>query len=371
MSRQRATPAEGDDQYEIRPYEPADRDGFLALYERVFGDASREWFSWKYEENPAVDHVPMIVAVADGRVVGTKPCVAFRMRVGDSVEVALQPADVMVHPDHRRRGLYSRTTEYLKEYYADREPAFIFNFPNQATLSGSLKHGWKVVEERRSHYRIQRPRAMTGDGRLLGTVAALTTPLVETYLRLRDARAPTAPQVAVQRHDDVPANLLASLYRSAVPEGIHAVRDEDYYLWRYRNPTWSYRVYSARTGDAPVAAVVTGTRETGGTTLTAVVDAVPLVERADRTMAFAALLGRVVDDHDGSDAILLRDGTLPAGLAGSFGFHPDDQPPVSWVATPTTHVTYPLTGDGSWTLDGFDLTDPESWRLTLGEEDTY
>lgn len=141
------SPDDEDDPYVIRPYEPDDRDDFLELYDQVLGDRNDEWFRWKYEDNPYSDHVPMIVATDEGRIVGTKPAFALELRIGEETYQGLQPADVMVHEDHRRRGLYSRTTERLKERYRDREAALFFNFPNEATLSGSLKHGWQIVEE--------------------------------------------------------------------------------------------------------------------------------------------------------------------------------------------------------------------------------
>lgn len=48
--------------YEIRQYKDEDRDKFFDLYQDVLGQEKTDsWFAWKYEENPYVDHIPMMV----------------------------------------------------------------------------------------------------------------------------------------------------------------------------------------------------------------------------------------------------------------------------------------------------------------------
>src|SRR6056297_2662577 len=130
------------DAYVVRPHRPGDRARFLELYDDVF-DASRseEWFSWRYG-GPYADRPRMFVAERNGELVGAEPFISFSMRAGDEVELAIQPADAMVHPDHRRNGLLTRMTEQALDYFEDREPSFVFNFPNEEAKSAYLKLGW-------------------------------------------------------------------------------------------------------------------------------------------------------------------------------------------------------------------------------------
>ncbi|MFB9804071.1 GNAT family N-acetyltransferase [Haladaptatus pallidirubidus] len=94
-----------EDGYVVRWYEERDLSGFLSLDRAVFGrNRSERWFRWKYVDNPYIDHVPVFVVEKDGEIVGTRPFLAFRMRTGSETVLALQPADTMVHPEHRRRG---------------------------------------------------------------------------------------------------------------------------------------------------------------------------------------------------------------------------------------------------------------------------
>ena len=355
-------------EYEIRRFEPGDADGFLSLYATVMGERKgRDWFAWKYADNPYVDHVPIVVGTLDGEIVAARPFFALPMRVGGEREVALQPADTMVHPDHRRRGLFTRMTERAIERYAGDHPLF-FNFPNDRSRPGYLKLGWETVSERPTYYRIQRPEAV-GNAlsdrpavRLAGTVGA---PVVRGHHRLRDRTAPDPSGIAV-RPESEPAATLAAVAATASPDRLHAVRDERFYRWRLGNPDWEYTAYVADGETGPEAAVVVGRGTDRSLTTVKLTDAVPLGTAADG--ALAAALRRIVADHADADLFVAPPQGIPVSVLRSFGFHADTSPPLSLLTSRTTHVVRTLTGD--WTHHGRDVTDPDSWLLTFAEADT-
>ncbi len=360
------------DSYEIRPYEPSDRDDFLSLYETVLGDACSDWFAWKYEDNPYTDHVPMIVAVTDRTVVGTKPCFALELQAGQRRLTAYQPADVMVHPDHRRRGLYSRTTERLKTYYADREPALFFNFPNELTLSGSCKHGWEIVEQLSTWYRIQRPAALLEDDDRLQPFAEALEGVTAGYLQARDRIVSPPSSVVVERFDQIPVETFVSLAGRSTPPTFHATRDETFYGWRFENPKWEYTAYVASRHGTPIAGIITGTRETAGSTVTQLTDIVPLADAPNRDDGLTALVARICADCADHDTIAASGRVLPPSLLRQFGFHDDCSFPLSKVSVPTTQVGYPLADDDGheWTIAGRAITDRTNWTVTFAEQDT-
>ncbi|WP_137291515.1 GNAT family N-acetyltransferase [Natronorubrum halophilum] len=368
-----AQPA-ADDPYVIRPYEPGDREDFLELYEQVLGERDDEWFCWKYEANPYTDHVPMIVATHEGRVVGTKPCFALELRAGSRTFRGLQPSDVMVHPDHRRRGLYSRTTERLKERYQNREAGMFFNFPNPATLSGSLKHGWQVVENVPTYYRVQRPDGMLDvDDERLKTLAKGTRPVTSVYHRARARRRGNASSITVNRFENVPTEQFVDLYESAVPGAIHGHRDERFYDWRFENPHWAYDAYLATRHGEPVAGVITGTKTEDGSRTTCLTDVVPLGTTPHRRDGLSEILERIVADRRGADVLAASGRAIPPSLLAAFGFRSDQSLPLSRLAQQTTQVTYPLADDGGheWTVAGRAVTDPSNWSITFAEQDTW
>jgi GNAT superfamily N-acetyltransferase len=354
--------------YEIRRFRPADRSAFLSLYSSVFDrERSEEWFAWKFEENPYVDHVPILLATEGDELVGARAFFALPVDVGGEPDVALQPCDTMVHADHRRQGLFTRMTERAIEDYRGEYP-FFFNFPNHLTLQGNLDLGWRVVAERTTHYRIEDP-ATVAEWRTNRTLVrlgvGLVSPFVRWYNRLRDRRAPAA-DVPVRVESRLPAEELAALYRRAVPEAIHAVRDERFYRWRFDNPRWEYTTYVAEDDGDPQAAVVAGTSNDEGPVETKLTDVVPL--RAAPDPALVALFERVLSERDDTDLFVAPGEAFPDDLLAAFSFHDDRSSPFAPVANPTTHVARSLTG--AWSLRELSLDDPGDWLLTFAEEDS-
>jgi len=61
-------------EYTIEPFDDADVGEFLDLHGRIFDpDHDRDWFAWKYADNPYVDPLPILVARRGGDLVGARP----------------------------------------------------------------------------------------------------------------------------------------------------------------------------------------------------------------------------------------------------------------------------------------------------------
>ncbi|WP_164974716.1 GNAT family N-acetyltransferase [Halegenticoccus tardaugens] len=370
---------EADDAYEVRRYAPGDRNGVLALDQIVWGrPRGADWFVWKYVDNPYVDHVPIFVAERDGEIVGARPFMAFRIRSGDRTALALQPSDTMVHPDHRRRGLFSRMTARAVDYYAERDAAFFFNFPNELSRAGYLKLGWRDAGLRTTFYRVQDPESLApsragGAGR---AVARLATPLARGYCLARDRRSDSSDGIAIERHADVPADLLASLYERRVPDRLHALREPRFYRWRFASPVWNRTTYVARRDGTPVAGLVARTRTTtDGVTVSQFAEIVPLVGDRDWLAALSRLFDVALAGHAASDLVAVAAGGVPRNFLVRRGFLPDDAPPLSVLKrSRCTIVARPLRDDleedDAWTLNGRSLVERDSWLLSFGERDT-
>lgn len=367
------TSVDGQDPYVIRRGEPSDADAFCSLFETVWDhERDREWFRWKYVENPSVDHVPMFVAEADGELVGTRPYVALRMRAGEATPLALLTADTMVHPDHRRRGLFTRMTERSLAFYADREPEFSFNQPNERSLSGYRKLGWQPLDAMTTYFRVQNPgslaAAKTNDG-TLGALARAATPLTDAALAVLDRYGSRDPDLAVHSEPDVAVEPLVEAYRNDVPDAVHALRDERFYRWRFASPAWQRRTYVA-TDDGPIAAILVRTRTNDeGIVVTQLADVVPLSGGERWRAAVARLVVEIVADYADSDVISAPGRAVPGDVLTPFGFLPDDRFPFSRLkAADCTLAVRPFHED--WRLGGIDLTDAENWRLSFAERDT-
>lgn len=393
----------------VRPFEPGDRPELLSLYETVFGrERSADWFRWKYEDNPYADHVPILVAEVDGKLVGCRAFFAQPMRVTGTERIAFQPCDTMVHPAYRRRGLFDRMNERAIERYADGEPTFCFNFPNENSRPGNLKHGWQEIGTFPVYYRPQDPlasvRELTDDedtagsdgsggtdgdddwsdagggangrvshhqpdgrddevddadaGRVTGTLASVLTSSQRAGDRLVTQ---SAPELAVVRFETPPADLLASTYRRAIPDGIHTSRTAAFYRWRFENPARNYTTYVAtRDGETPVAALV----------LSRVGDHLRIVETLPRAVASEQeainhLLVAALADRPNRNYVTAFGTALPTPIR--YRFYPDTRFPLSTLIRPAarTLLARDLGGEA-----GIEDTAADDWNLSRLDLDT-
>lgn len=362
------------EQITVRAYEAGDREQFLALNSVVWDrDRGREWLRWKYSENPYVDHTPIFVAETDGTIVGARPLMAFRIRDGERRHLALQPADTMVHPDHRRQGVFTRMNEHAIDRYKDADVAFFFNFPNERARPGYRKLGWRTVGERPTYYRVQNPAAFIdrSPGRLFERVTALAA---RGYNRARAVRSSPSGAYDVVRRPGVPVELLVSLYERRVPDRMHALRDERFYRWRFASPTWTRTTYVAERGDSPAAAIVARTRTTAdGKTVTQFAEVVPMVGGSEWADALSHLFERIVRDHPRSDLFAVASTSVPRDLLTAYGFHSDDRRPLVWARSHHHAMAVrPLNGEFADPRSPAErrLTDERNWLLSFGERDT-
>ena len=316
----------------------------------------------------------MVIATHGGSVVGARPFLPLRMRAGGETTVGLQTCDTVVRADHRRRGVFTAMTSWAYDRYARLEPTFAFHLPNAVAREAYRSVGAREVGEVPTYYRIHRPLALLGErngGNRSEPLDVALTAGAWTYLHAREVTRPPTTDLRVERHDEVPAETFAALYRRRAPRRLHAVRDEAFYRWRFSNPDWSYSAFTAWRGDEPVAGLVTGTRAEGQI-VTYLVEAVPLAGGDGWREALTALLRRALRAHDAVDLVAASGRVLPTELLADFGFHGDGVLPLSAAADPTRLLVSWLDDEAGrpWRVDGVDLTEPENWLLPFSEQDT-
>lgn len=367
-----------DDQYAIGRLEDASDERLLALDRTVWDrHRSASWFRWKYAANPYLDHVPIFVAEHDGDVVGARPLLAFRLRAGSDSVLALQPADTMVHPDHRRQGLFTRMTRRAIECYEPGEPELFFNYPNATAIGGYRKLGWKAVGSRQAFYRVQTPSTFVAaqvDGPAGDLLGGLATPIVRRLYRLRSSRSSPPEDVTVELRDGGDGPLLAALYGRRPPAELHARRDREFYDWYLSSPAWEYTTAVAHREGSIVAALLARTRTTDdGARVTQLADVAPLTGGDGWSAAVSALVGAVVNDAADVDLIAAVGSAIPRDVLATYGLYSANRTPLRQLrGDDSTFVVRPTAPDdpASWQIGGAPLTDPDSWRLTFCEHDT-
>lgn len=399
----------------VRPFEPSDRAALLGLYEQVFGrERSVDWFRWKFEDNPYTDHVPIIVTERDGDIVGCRAFFAQELRIDGTERVAFQPCDTMVHPDHRNEGLFSRMNEYALERYAgtDGPPACCFNFPNENSKPGNLKHGWREIGTVPVYYRPQDPigsvKALTdGEDGPEGSDGAATPdgfdrsasgeewvvadefdsgvdrdlpggcdPSEGAETSVADALAEmiTSSQRAgdrlvtdsdgefdVVRFETPPADVLEEIYRRSIPPGIHTNRTAEFYRWRGANPAHTYTAYVAvRDGETPVAALICSEVDEH----LRIVETLPREIGAEAT-AIDRLLATVLADRSDNHYVTAFGETLPSPL--QYRFYPDTRFPLSTLIRPSARTLLARDFGGA---DAIEETAVDDWALSRLDLDT-
>jgi GNAT superfamily N-acetyltransferase len=218
---------------EIRPYEDADEPRVIELLSASLGagpsgDRSAAFFRWKHLENP-FGRSFLLVAEADGRIVGLRAFLRWRFQAGGRELAAVRAVDTATHPEFQGRGIFSRLTVAGVDALRG-DVDLVFNTPNDKSGPGYLKLGWREVGRIPVSIRVRRPAAFARGVRNLRTesVPARSAP---------EVRAPRAAEVFA---DD--AFVERALASAEGADGLATPRSLRYLRWRYgAAPGFDYR----------------------------------------------------------------------------------------------------------------------------------
>lgn len=115
-----------------------------------------EYWRWKHEESPA-GASPVLVAEADGQLVGLRAFMRWRWRAHGVDVPAVRAVDTATHPDWQGRGIFKRLTLQLRTDMDREGAAFVFNTPNAQSRPGYLKMGWSLAGRPTMWMRPRRP----------------------------------------------------------------------------------------------------------------------------------------------------------------------------------------------------------------------
>jgi len=205
----------------------------LELARRSLGwtDQDARYLAWKHGQNP-FGASPMWIAEADTRVVGFRAFLRWEfVRSDGSVVHAVRAVDTATDPDYQGQGIFTRLTRTAIEELSSDGVAFVFNTPNQQSLPGYLKMGWRSVG---------RLAVTIRPGRLRFPLAALTAgrgaerwPVATSAGE--DAAEVLAESTAIER-------LLTTL---PPPLALATRRSPAYLAWRYGFAPLGYRALVA------------------------------------------------------------------------------------------------------------------------------
>ncbi len=205
----------------IRPYRASDTSAVLDLINRVQPHLpwTPAYFRWQYEANPAGEARRWVVEV-DGVPVALYAAVPHRFYTGQGKTLAWRVQDIMTDPAHRGQGWMHRLTAHgTAAIAAAGHMSYAFPREARATLRCFLKHNW--VQACRIPFRL--------------TVDLIT---------------PLAPEQDVQSISRFGPSADA-LWKRCRPALTHAfVRDADYLNWRFHDrPGAEYAAFGVQHAD--------------------------------------------------------------------------------------------------------------------------
>ena len=326
----------------LRPFRDEDQPAVLKLLDASLGGgpAGRrppEFFRWKHLENP-FGRSYMLLAEADGTLVGFRSFMRWRFDLGGESVRAVRAVDTATHPDYQGLGIFRQlTTTAIEELRAEAD--LIFNTPNDKSLPGYLKMGWRRVADVPIRVRVRRPI------RFLRHVRTRHDPAVSAA-RVKEP----APSI------DAAWSEAAALASWRDGHRLATERDEAYLRWRYADaPLLPYRAVEEREGDDLRGAAVYRVRTRGRLREATVVEL--LVRRGDRECA-SRLLRQVVRQADVDHLTCsFPSGSVQATAAARTGFLPSPEG-LTLVANPLREMTVDL-----WSL--------RSWALSLGDLEVF
>lgn len=332
---------------DIRRAGPADEPAILRLLQRALaggptGQREAAFFRWKHQENPFGPSLAWVAEV-DGDLAGFRTFMRWRFRTGYGAVRAVRAVDTATDPAHQGRGIFTRLTRHaLGEL--EGEADLVFNTPNEKSLPGYLKMGWKEVARVPIAVRPVRPvRFLANAVRVRrggGPGAPPPCPFPAVADVMADGRAVDELLDRGHRHD----SRLATDRSAAM------------LAWRYaRVPGLDYRAVAVWEGSSLLGLAIGRPRMRGQ--LAEFTLAELLVGDGDRRTARRLL--RTVT-HFGGDHVAthLAAGTEAATQARAAGYL---SPPWSGM----TLVARPLTS-----LDP-DPLEAGSWKLALGDLEVF
>jgi GNAT superfamily N-acetyltransferase len=229
--------------FEVRPYRDEDEPQVLDLLRATLGNGpagvrSSQFFRWKHVSNP-FGRSFMLVADLDGRIIGLRAFMRWAFRAGDRVHRAVRAVDTATHPDFQGKGIFSLLTRAALDELKN-EVDFVFNTPNDQSLPGYLKMGWREVGRVPVSVRVRRPL------RLLTVLSPLRR-FSHQIDEAPEASARPARDVLHEEGEAVPQLLEV---QGPKENRLSTARDIEYLRWRYGStPHLTYLAITDTRGD--------------------------------------------------------------------------------------------------------------------------
>ncbi len=139
---------------QIREATEQDIPEILEVLKASLGETSskktEEVWRYKHVDNPFGKSL-VLVAEEDFKIIGVRAFMRWQWQQGEQIYSALRAVDTATHPDHQGKGIFKKLTLKALEIGKQHGDDFVFNTPNNQSMPGYLKMGWKEVGKLKIH----------------------------------------------------------------------------------------------------------------------------------------------------------------------------------------------------------------------------
>lgn len=133
---------------ELREATKEDIPQIVELLKRALGEGlikkSEKSWTWKHLHNP-YGPSPVLVATDGDEIVGLRAMMQWQFNSGNKVYKAVRAVDTATDPSHQGKGIFKKLTLSMIDWCKDEGYDFVFNTPNEKSMPGYLKMGWKEL----------------------------------------------------------------------------------------------------------------------------------------------------------------------------------------------------------------------------------
>jgi GNAT superfamily N-acetyltransferase len=274
--------------YTLRWFQEDDLDTYIdGLNESLFDRYDRKRFQWKFGDNPFnLGFTSIVVAVDDesGRLVGFNSFLPLEISIGEKIVPIVQGCDGYVHRDHRRRGIFMATINFMEEELPSAGSMLLMGFNFASSTAAAVKAGSTAVCE--VNYWELEPKALRGQGRPSGSFS-------------------------IKEIDVMEAHSLYSVWRNDVDQS-HIHRSLEYMRWRFEDsPLRDYRFYSLKEGDKVLGYMVLSVAENDeGETIVGLDDYILSLSNPSAVIGAMAELIKLEEDASRIELLTKRGGEI-------------------------------------------------------------
>ena len=253
--------------YELVPYRQEFNEEIIELQKYLWGPdlgLNSTYLEWKYQNNPYLKDRYIFLALFDGKPIGMVGVYGSQWKVDKEGQPWVIPCfgDLVIHPDHRHRGLFPKMVNFALDELSKTDHTYIFDWGGEEVALSLMMRGWRPIrffqtglwrkEDRtslpRNRYRTMLSfigstyRQMRRLGRRLNMLHSTEVP--KSFHRLDGVHITsndkTRSHVSIDKRPH-PVEMAQLVKRNGRHDRISHVRDAQYFNWRFQNPLSLYR----------------------------------------------------------------------------------------------------------------------------------